>query len=131
MLQDKIKNDLRIAMKEKNDFKKCVIRIIMGEMARKTKKEFDDKEVISIIKKLVNSEKEFLKSKSQDTSDFLIILESYLPKLVSEETIKSWIKDNINFSEFKNKMQAMSPIMNNFGISADGNIVKKILLDNF
>jgi hypothetical protein len=57
----------------------------------------------------------------------IIIAESYLPKQASEEEISAWIDENIDFSQYKNKMQAMGPIMKQFQ-GADGNFVKNILL---
>ena len=53
--------------------------------------------------------------------------QGYLPKQASEEEIRKWIQENIDFSVFKNKMQAMKPIMAHFGSSVDGNTVKNIL----
>ncbi|MGA8178988.1 MAG: hypothetical protein WB792_02945 [Desulfobacterales bacterium] len=55
------------------------------------------------------------------------MIESYLPKMAAEEEISAWIRQNVDFSKFKNKMQAMGAIMKHFGASADGNIVKEIL----
>lgn len=60
------------------------------------------------------------------TSYKIFIAQSYLPKEASSEEIEMWIKDNIDFSQFKNKMQAMGPIMTQFK-GADGNTVKQIL----
>jgi len=40
------------------------------------------------------------------TSPKIEIAQSYLPKQASEEEIISWIKENIEFSNYKNKMQA-------------------------
>ena len=131
-LQEKLKLDLKNAIKEKDNSKKDAIRIIIGELARKSKKEFDDSEIISIIKKLVKSEKESLEQLFQlSTSEYMQILESYLPELVSNDVIIKWIEENIDFLKFKNKMQAMGLIMKNFGTSVDGNIVKNILLEHF
>jgi uncharacterized protein YqeY len=62
------------------------------------------------------------------TSGKIQIAESYLPEVASEDDMKQWIIDNINLSQFKNKMQAMGPIMKQFK-GADGNIVKKILME--
>ena len=47
--------------------------------------------------------------------------------MATDEEIKMWIEKNIDFSQFKNKMQAMGSIMKHFGSSADGNTVKKVL----
>ncbi len=54
-------------------------------------------------------------------------MEGYLPKQASEEEIYAWVKENIDFSSFGNKMQAMKPIMQHFGSTVDGNMVKKVL----
>jgi uncharacterized protein len=54
------------------------------------------------------------------------IAESYLPKQATEEEIKQWISDNIDFSKLNNKMQAMKPTIEQFkGI--DGLVVKNII----
>ena len=60
-------------------------------------------------------------------SAFIDILAPYLPKMAEEDEIVAWIETNIDFSGFKNKMQAMGPIMKHFGARADGNTVKQIL----
>ena len=60
------------------------------------------------------------------TSNKIFIAQTYLPKEASADDIKQWIKDNIDFSQFKNKMQAMGPIMKQFK-GADGNEVRQIL----
>ncbi len=126
-LQENIKGQLKVAMKAKDTERVGAIRIIMGEFGRQSAKELSDEQVIAIIKKLVKSEKELLGSSGKKTSEYLVILESYLPQQATEEEIREWITANIDFSTFANKMQAMRPIMGHFGASADGNMVKDIL----
>jgi uncharacterized protein YqeY len=127
-LQQQIKKELTTAMKEKNEVKKSALRVIMGEFARQDKKELSDDEVVKIIQKLVKAEKETLeKSGTLKQSGYLTILESYLPKTASDEEIRNWISENIDFSQLKNKMQAMGTIMAHFGATADGNRVRQLL----
>lgn len=128
-LQEKIKSDLAGAIKAKEEEKKSAIRVILGEFARGGKKELPDDEVIAILKKLIKSEREVLQQKGEATfpSPFIDIVETYLPRLATEEEITAWIRGNIDFDQFKNKMQAMKPVMAYFGSRADGNTVKKIL----
>lgn len=127
-IQQQLKSDLTGAIKEKDEAKKNAIRVAMGEFGRIDKKELDDEETIRILKKLIKSEKEMLAAKgASEDSAFIQILESYLPKLASREEIEAWIETHIDFSDFKNTMQAMKPIMSHFGSSADGNLVKQIL----
>jgi hypothetical protein len=47
--------------------------------------------------------------------------------MATDDDIRGWIAQNIDFSKYKNKMQAMRDIMANFGSAADGNRVKEIL----
>ncbi|GAB6909210.1 conserved hypothetical protein [Desulfosarcina cetonica] len=127
-LQVKLKEDLKVAMKDRDETKKEALRVVMGEMARLDKKQFPDEEVVKILKKLIKSEREMLEKSGQgETSPFIDVLDAYLPKMVSEPEIHQWIAANVDFSAYKNKMQAMGAIMAHFGASADGNTVKKVL----
>lgn len=127
-LQEQIKKDLMSAMKARDDVKKSTLRVVMGEFGRLSRKEISDDDVVKVLKKLVKAEKETME-KSNDTGDseYIDLIERYLPQTASEEDVRTWIKENIDLSQFKNKMQAMKPIMANFGSAADGNTVKKIL----
>jgi hypothetical protein len=68
-----------------------------------------------------------LEAKKEESSDYLNILQTYLPEMASRKEIVDWIRDNIDFSEHKNKMQAMGAIMKHFGKQADGKMVNEIL----
>ena len=126
-LQEKIRQDLKLSMKAKNEMRTSALRVMLGEFGRQDKKELSDLEVIAIIRKLVKSEQELLSKTNAASSDYLTILEEYLPKEPTEEEIRQWITANIDFSVFNNKMQAMRPIMAHFAGSVDGNTVKRIL----
>lgn len=126
-LQKNIHDDLRQSMKEKNDAKTSALRVLVGEFQRQAKKELSDPEVLAIIKKLIKSEMETIAMARLTESDYLRILKGYLPQEAGVDEIREWIQDNIDFGRFKNKMQAMKPIMAHFGGSVDGNTVKKIL----
>lgn len=126
-LQEKIKAELKEAMQNRDEARISAIRIILGEFARQAKKDLSDQEVQGVIRKLVKSESEMLNLSGAESSDYLEVLESYLPQQASEAEIREWISNNIDLADFVNKMQAMKPIMANFAGSADGNLVKKIL----
>ena len=127
-IQQQIKKDLMGAMKARDEDRKSTLRVVMGEFGRAEAKELSDDEVIKTLKKLIKSEKETLAQMgSGEVSAFIQIIETYLPKMASEDEIVAWVNDNIDFSEFKSKMQAMGPIMKHFGARADGNTVKGIL----
>jgi uncharacterized protein YqeY len=127
-LQQQIKMDLSAAIKARDEHKKNTLRVVLGELGRLDKKELSDDEVVKILKKLIKSEREVLERKCETAdSAFIEIIETYLPKMASEADILSWIRENVDFSQFKSKMQAMGVIMKHFGATADGNVVKEIL----
>jgi len=129
-LQAQIKKDLTLAMKEKDETRKSALRAILGEFSRLEMKEIANDDVVKVLKKLIKSEKETLAAlKSDHPSAFIEIVESYLPRQATEADIRAWIQTNIDFSQYKNPMQAMREIMSHFGTNADGNQVKKILQD--
>lgn len=115
-----------------------------------------DDDVIKLLKKYISQEKErnvyqlgYLKEKDVEgksaaevkklvnntvtelgdalSSELIEIAQGYLPAQATEEDIIVWINDNLDLSQFRNKMQAMGPIMKQFK-GADGNFVKGILL---
>ena len=126
-LQEQIKKDLMAAMKAKDQATKDSLRVVMGEFGRLDAKTLTDDQVIAVIKKLIKAEKEVLARTNADSSPFIETIERYLPQMATNEEIKSWIEANVDFSQFKNKMQAMGSIMKHFGATADGSRVKTIL----
>jgi len=127
-IQEQIKKDLTLAIKARDEEKKSALRIIMGEFGRGDKKELTDDEAVRVLKKLVKSERETLEQMGkQGDNRYIEIVESYLPKMATDDAIRQWIAANIDFSQYKNKMQAMKDIMAHFGSTADGSRVKEIL----
>ncbi|CAB1055971.1 conserved hypothetical protein [Olavius sp. associated proteobacterium Delta 1] len=144
-LLEKIKQDLKTAMLTKNQGARNAMRLIMAEFPKltvpltlesgkkstrlKKPEEITNDDIIGIINGLVKSEQTVLEIKKEATSEYLEILQQYLPRMVSREEIVAWIKENIDFSQYKNKMQAMGTIMKHFGKTADGKQVNQILQD--
>lgn len=142
-LLDKLKADLKQSMLNKDVAARGTIRQIMAEFPKltvpitlesgkkstrlKTNEEITDDDIVGIIQGLAKSERMVLEAKNEASSDYLDILQLYLPLMASREEIIAWIKDNIDFSQFKNKMQAMGSIMKHFGKQADGKMVNEIL----
>ena len=142
-LLEKIKADLKIALRNKDSAVKDALRLIMAEFPKltvpitlesgkkttrlKKSDEITNDDIIGIVRGLVKSEKTVLEAKKEEISEYLQILEAYLPKMASREEIADWITENIDFSQFNNKMQAMGTIMKHFGKVAEGQTVKEIL----
>ncbi len=144
-LHARIKLDLKTAMLKKEVEVKNTLRQIMAEYPsltvpiilesgkkttrHKKSEEITDDDIIGIVRKLVKYEKTVLEIKEQEASDYLEILESYLPRMATREEITAWIEENIDFTQLKNPMQAIGPTMKHFGKLADGQFVKEILQD--
>ncbi|MEJ2521007.1 MAG: GatB/YqeY domain-containing protein [Desulfuromonadales bacterium] len=128
-LQNQIVADLKTAMKNKDRVRTDAIRVLIGEFQRQPEKELSDDQVTGIIRKLIKSEKELLAAVKGEDSGFISILEGYQPKQAGEREIRAWISEHIDLSEYRNRMQAMKPIMAHFGSNADGTMVKNILQD--
>lgn len=142
-LYDKIRQDTKTAMLSKHTDVRDTMRLIMGEFPKltvsmtlesgkkttrvKTPEEITNEDLQNIIRSLAKSEKVVLELKKEETSDYYELLQQYLPKMASDEEIAAWIKENVDFTQFKNKMQAVGPVMKHFGKLADGNAVKDIL----
>jgi len=142
-LYDKIRQDMKSAMIKKDTAVRDTMRLIMGafpsltvsitlDSGKKTTRvkkpeEITDDDLLNIIRKFVKSEKTVLELKKETTSDYLELLNLYLPNQATSEEIEQWIQDNVDFSKFNSPMQAMGKVMKHYGKLADGNQVKEIL----
>lgn len=128
-IQEQIKKDLTAAMKAKDESRKSALRVILGEFSRGDAKSLSDDEAVKVLRKLIKSEQETLarSKKPESDSSYLRIVSSYLPDMADDDEIRQWIEARIDFSKYKNKIQAMRDIMAHFGSRADGARVKAIL----
>lgn len=142
-LQDKLKIDLKNAMRNKDAVVRDAIRQVMSEFPKltvpitlesgkkttrpKKTEEITDDDILGVVKGLIKSEKTVLELKKEESSEYLRTLDSYMPRMASKEEITAWVKEHIDFSTLKSSMQAMGPIMKHFGKTADANLVKTVL----
>ncbi len=121
MLSEKINNDLKEAMKNKDSFKLGVIRMIKGAMQLEKpnpREELTDNDVIKVISKQIKMRKESIKEFEKAGRNDLVeqnekeieILNAYMPKQLSEEELNAVI-DKV-FDEVKpTSMKDMGIIM--------------------
>lgn len=115
-VQEKVKNDLKEAMLQKNEEKKSILRVLIGEFNREGKEVSDDK-AIGIIKKMV------INAKDQKNINEQTILEGYLPKQMSKSELKEVCETFINTLDsptMKDMGKVMSYLKNNFSGLYDG-----------
>ncbi|MDI6603944.1 MAG: GatB/YqeY domain-containing protein [Thermoanaerobacteraceae bacterium] len=143
-LKDRIYKDMISAMKSKDAFKKNILSMVRASILQVEKDKgsiLDDEGVINVISKEIKQRKEVLhdyeKGKRQDLIDKtkreIEIMLDYMPQQLTEEEIDKIVKSVINEIGVSNKNEfgrVMSKIMPLVKGRADGNTVKKIILQH-
>ncbi len=144
MLEEKILNDYKVAMKNKDTLKASTISFLRAQMINlaieKKKKNLDDNGCIVVIKKLVkqhqDSIEQFKQGNRQDLVDKenkeLEILKSYLPQELPVDEIKKIIEEVValtSASGIKDMGKVMKEVMAKIGSQADGKLVSDLLKD--
>ena len=145
MLKEKLLNDLKESMKEKDLIRKNTVQLIRSSILQIEKDkaiEVTDEQIIEIIakeaKKRKDAAQDFEKSGREDlinqNNKELEILTSYLPKQLDIEEIENIVKDIIKESgatSMKDMGIVMKKAKEKIGASADGktisDVVKKLL----
>lgn len=127
MLQKRIMDDFYKSVKTRN--KKEILGCIVGELQRQKSKNLTDDETIKILKVLRENEKELMKYQQTLTSEYLDMINEYLPEEPTKEEITNWIKDNIDFTKYKNKLAAIKDVSKHFGAIVDNELIKTIIIN--
>lgn len=140
-LRDKIKNDLKDAMKSGDNTIRDVLRVLNSDFKNleiDSKKELKDADIVKIIKKNLKSRKDSIEQyKNGNREDLVIqeenelnILKKYMPEQMGEEKVRKIVIDIINESEAINASdfgKVMGMAMKEAGGNVDGNIVSEIV----
>ena len=107
---------------------KNILKVVKAYMQRERDKKISDKVSLRIIKRHINDAKEMMTYDNSGNHKVVVdVLSEFLPKKADMKEVESWIRDNIDFSNYKNKMQAMGEIMRHFGTSVDGNEIRDLI----
>ncbi|MEA2097721.1 MAG: GatB/YqeY domain-containing protein [Patescibacteria group bacterium] len=148
-LRDKIKNDLKDAMKSGDNITRDVLRTLNSDFKNleiDSKKELKDADVVKIIKKNLKSHKDSIEQYRKGNREDLVIqeenelkiIEKYMPEQMSEEEIRKIVIGIINKSEAVSASdpqsvsgtsfgRVMGMVMKETGGSIDGNIISEIV----
>lgn len=145
MLKEKLLEDLKESMKDKNVTRKNVVQMVRAAILQTEKDkliEVNDEQIIEIIakeaKKRKDSIPDYEKSGRQDLLDQIkeeiAILEEYLPEQLSAEEVEEKVKEiiaEVGASSMKDMGMVMKTAKEKLGASADGktinDIAKKLL----
>jgi len=122
-IQEHIKNDLVVAMREKNENVKSILRVVIGEFNR-VGKEVSDENAISILKKMNQN------AIDQGNSIESTILELYLPKQLTEAELTDVIKHIIlrdGYSTMKYMGNIMGSLKEDYVGTYDGKLASTIV----
>jgi len=144
-LKQKLKDDLKVAMKEKNIVKRDSIRAIntmIKQIEVDERKDLTDTDVIKLIQKGIKQREESIVQYKEAKRDELVQKEQeqidvfleYMPKQLSDEELEKGLKDiisSVNAQSMKDMGKVMGQATKKFAGVADGKriseMTKKIL----
>ena len=141
MLKERLLEDLKLAMKEKNTNRKNVVQMVRAAILQIEKDqniEVDDNKIMEIIakehKKREDAFAEYKKAERQDLVDQIEeeikVLEEYLPKKMSREELEIKIKEIIEktgATSIKDMGKVMKTAKEEIGVAADGKTINEIV----
>ena len=141
MLKEKLLEDLKNSMKEKNELRKNVVQMVRAAILQIEKDkqiELDDAQIIDVIakesKKRKDSLPDFEKSGRQDLIDNvkkeIEILAEYLPKQLSKEELEKVVEEviaSLGATTMKDMGPVMKAVKEKVGASADGKTINEIV----
>jgi len=125
-LQEKINEDLRVAIATQNVPVKDLLRVVVGDFSRIGKILTDD-QVLAIVKKM--SEEAVLCNNPGEVA----ILSPYIPEGIDELTVKTIVQDIVEANDFtqKDTGKIMPACKERLGKDFDGKMISRILKDLF
>ena len=140
MLKEKLMEDLKEAMRSKNEIKKNTVQMVRAAILQIEKDkgiQVEDDKILEIIAKEVNSKrdalKDFEKAERQDlidqTNQEIEVLQQYLPKQLSREEIKVELEKiiaEIGATTMKDMGAIMKEAKAKMGASADGKTINEV-----
>ena len=141
MIKEKLLNDLKESMKDKNLIRKNTIQMVRAAVLQVEKDkqiELTDEQVIEIIakesKKRKDAEEEFEKSGREDlikqNKEEMEILAEYLPKQLSVEEVEAIVKtviEETGATSMKDMGTVMKSAKEKIGASADGRTISEVV----
>ena len=141
MLKEKLMEDLKEAMKSKNEIKKNTVQMVRAAILQIEKDkgiQVEDDRILEIIAKEVKSKKDalvdFEKGVRQDliaqTNEEIAILQEYLPKQLTHDELVEKIKEviaKIGATSIKDMGAVMKEAKVQIGTAADGKSINEVV----
>ena len=141
MLKEKLLEDLKTAMKEKDEIRKNAVQMVRAAILQVEKDksiQLEDEQIIKIIasevKKRKDSIEEYKKGERQDLvsqiEKEIEVLSKYLPKQLSKEEIKTIVEEiikEVGATSIKDMGNVMKVAKEKIGASADGKSINEVV----
>lgn len=141
MLKEKLMEDLKMAMKDKNEIRKNTVQMVRAAILQIEKDkgiEVEDEKIIEIIAKEVKGKKDalvdFEKAGREDlvsqTNNEISILQEYLPKQLTKEEIKIEVENiikELGATSMKDMGIVMKESKSRIGAGADGRTINEVV----
>ena len=141
MLKEKLMDDLKISMREKNEIRKNTVQMVRAAILQIEKDKgitVEDDKIIEIIAKEVKGKKDalvdFEKAERTDlieqTNQEIAILQEYLPKQLTKEEIKVEIEKviaDVGATSMKDMWIVMKEAKARIGAGADGRTINEVV----
>ena len=141
MLKEKLMDDLKNSMREKNEIRKNTVQMVRAAILQIEKDKgitVEDDKIIEIIAKEVKGKKDalvdFEKAERTDlieqTNQEISILQEYLPKQLSKEEIKVELEkviSDLGATSMKDMGMVMKEAKARIGAGADGRTINEIV----
>ena len=143
-MKKKLLEDLKEAMKEKNEIKKNAIQMVRAGILQIEKDkgiELTDEQIIELISKEVKKRKDSIADYQKGGREDLVnqineeisYLEKYLPKQLTEEEITVIVKQiiaELGATTMKDMGKVMKAAKEKMGVTADGKTINKVVKEN-
>lgn len=141
MLKEKLLEDLKNSMKEKDEIRKNAVQMVRAAILQVEKDNgitLEDNKIIEIIAKEVKKRKDSLDDYKKGGREDLVskieeeieILSTYLPKQLTKDEIKEIVKQIIqeeNATTLKDMGKVMKASKEKMGASADGKTINEVV----
>ena len=143
MLKEKLMEDLKNSMKEKNNLRKNVVQMVRAAILQIEKDkgiEVDDNKILEIIAKevktrndsLVDFEKGGREDLVEQAKQEIAVLSEYLPKQLTKEELKeklTRIISDLGATSIKDMGAVMKEAKTQIGTAADGRTINEVVIE--
>ncbi len=139
MLKEKLLNDLKNSMKEKNELRKNVVQMVRAAILQVEKDKqitLTDDQIIEIMAKEAKKRRDSLEDYEKGGREDLVnnikeeisIIEEYLPKQLSKEEVLGIVKDvisEVGATSMKDMGKVMKAAKEKIGAASDGKTINE------